>query len=140
MGQALFFLEYFSYQKDLSNNFGGGQMTNQASLPGETESASHGAPRLSGDAQRQSLSVRDQHAFYGVSVCEPVKKFFRAVRCMHLFGERREEDPGPLIKDFPVPLGEIGHPVKGGLAVLMDPLKKLFPAKGFHPEIGKHAA
>ena len=124
-------VEQFLGEPDLNDDFAGGEVAVKARVSGGAEGTSQRAAGLRGDAESAAIIFRDEDGFDAVAAVVAENPFARAVACRFVGNHRREAQFGDVFQFFAQRFAEVGHRVKIGDTLVINPFQQLLGAEGF---------
>ena len=115
----------------LDDNFAGGEVAVKARVASGAEGAGQGAACLRGDAEGAAVVFRDKDGFDAVAAVVAENPFACAVAGGFVGDDGREAQFGDVFQFFAQRFAEVGHRVKVGDALVVNPFQQLFGAEGF---------
>ena len=130
-GQALGFSDGVFGEPKLGDDLARGQVAAKTLMPRRAKTAAYRAARLTGNAQRIAILLRNENSFNRVAMAHIKQPFDRAVAAL-LLGEHLERrDVRDALELIAQGFGQITHLRKIVRALLMNPAIQLLGAEGF---------
>ena len=109
----------------LRNDFCGSEIAAEALMPRRTEPAPHGTPRLRRNTQGPAILFGNEDRLDRIAITRIEQPFDRSIRRFVTtdHGHRLDTSPGRQL--FAKRPGQIGHLIKSGCTLLMNPAKQL---------------